>query len=250
MQVNDTGIAIIKAFEGCEKPMKGRLGYFTPYYCPAGVLTVGYGHTNLGNIPPKVTAGTAWSYADCEKALRNDMRKFEQHVSRLGPEITDPNQYAAIVSWALNTGGPASSSVWKYARAGNVAETRVRLSRWNKGGGRILSGLVRRREAEADLFAGKVDEALRTAGVARGKAKMPQGVDVPKPPAAEIAKAAKRETTGAVAGTAAAGATASASENVGRSLAEWTLIGAGIAIAIVCIVLAVRKAREFAKDWA
>jgi lysozyme len=248
MQINAAGLAIVKAFEGCLKKLPN--GNFTTYYCPANVLTIGYGHTNLAGVLPKIAPGIVWTQADCDNALRNDMGKFERHVMKMAPEVKDPNQFAALVSFSFNTGGPASSSVWKYARAGNKAETRVRLSRWNKGGGRVLNGLVRRREAEADLFDGKVDEALRTAGVARGTLPMPQRADTPKPPASTVAKAARKEAAGAAIGTATAGTTEQQASPVGKSLIEWTLIGAGVAIALVCVFLAAKKIKALKEDWA
>jgi lysozyme len=250
MQINAAGLAIIKAFEGCLKKLPD--GRFTTYQCPANVTTIGYGHTNLGGVPPHITRGDIWTQADCDSALAADMGKFERHVSRLGPEIKDPNQFAAIVSWSFNCGGPASSSVWKYARAGDKAETRVRLLRWNKAGGRVLNGLVRRRESEADLFDGNVSEALRTAGVARGALPMPQRADVPKPPPSAVAKVVRKEAAGATAtgGTSATVAAKEPAGSIGMKLLEWTAIGLCAGISLILIVLAVKRGREFIRDWA
>ena len=177
MKISDNGLAVVKAFEGCLKPVPGMAGHFRQYICPAGVPTIGWGHTN--HHPPRFDAGTVWSQAKCDEVLRGDMGRFERHVEKHAPEVTIQHRFDALVSWSYNTGGPPSSAVWTYARRGDVAATRARLARWNKGGGRVLAGLVRRRESEADLFEGKIDEALRTAGAIRllTRKPMPQRAD-------------------------------------------------------------------------
>jgi lysozyme len=168
MKISDNGLAIVKAFEGCLKPVPGMPGHFKPYHCPANVLTVGYGHTN--HHAPRFDAGAIWTQAQCDAVLRDDMGVFERHVEKHAPGLKQ-HQFDALVSWSFNCGGPAGSAVWTYARQGDAGAVRARLARWNKGGGRVLPGLVRRREAEADLFEGKIDEALRTAGAIRAKAR-------------------------------------------------------------------------------
>jgi lysozyme len=247
--INAAGLEIVKAFEGCMKSIGG--GNYTTYYCPANVLTIGYGHTNLGGVPPRINPGDVWSKADCDNALKADMRKFEAHVARTGPEVAEPNQFSALVSWAFNTGGPASSSVWKYARAGDVEETKVRLRRWNMAGGRVLAGLVRRRDSEAELFGGDVKKALSIAGV-HGGLPMPQKSDTPKPPASEVIKKTKKETAAAGAGGTMSGTAASAEKptSFAGTVMTYAAIGVGLAILIVGVILAVRKGREFIKDWA
>lgn len=249
MEISTNGLAVVKAFEGCLKPVGG--GRITTYYCPASVLTIGYGHTNLGGVPPRIAPGDVWTKAQCDAALAADMGKFERHVSGLAPEITDQNRFDALVSWSFNCGGPASSAVWTYARRGDVAGTQERLKRWTKGGGRVLPGLVRRREAEAELFAGHVDRAFLVAQIARGPEPMPQRADVPRPPASEIARRTKGEAATAAAGGATAGTVATTeTSEVGASLATWAAIGVGVALALIGVALAIRKARIIRADWA
>lgn len=259
MKIGANGLAIVKAFEGCLRPVPGSPGYFRSYVCPAGVETIGWGHTN--HHAPKFDRTTVWSATKCEEVLRGDMAVFEQHVASLAPEVKDSNRFDALVSWSYNTGGPASSSVWTYARKGDVAGTIERLDRWNKGGGKVLSGLVRRRKAEGELFAGNVAAAFRTAGTKPSAELMPQRVDKPVPPAAEIVRRAKGElsTVGAGMVTGAGSAIpqkavteqpAAAPPASGPSALAYAGIALGLVIAIVGLVAVARKAKAVAADWA
>src|SRR5581483_3870212 len=162
MQISrDVGLPIVEAFESCLAPVAGKPGLFKPYYCPAGVLTQGYGHTNLGGIPPKVVIGTLWDKAQCDQALANDMAVFEKHVADLAPNVTDQGQFDALVSWSFNTGGPADSSVWSYARKGDVEGTVERLKRWNKGAGQRSVGRIEGPDKAARCGSGAVRRRSR-----------------------------------------------------------------------------------------
>lgn len=162
MKISETGLAIVKAFEGCHKPVPGKPGYFKAYKDPVGVITIGYGHTN--HHEPKFTASTVWSQAECDRVLALDMATFERHVERLAKVPLAQHEFDALVSWAYNTGGPATATLWKKLNAGNKAAIPGELAKWNKGGGKVLAGLTRRRASEGHLFAGRIDEALRVAG--------------------------------------------------------------------------------------
>lgn len=179
MKISANGIAIVKAFEGCHKAVKGRPGYFKAYYDPVGVLTIGWGHTN--HHEPKFDENTVWSQAECDRVKMKDMEIFERHVSRMAKVPLTQNEFDALVSWAFNTGAPASATVWKLLNAGNKAGVPAAMAAWNKGtiNGQkvVLAGLVRRRKAEGELFAGKILTALATAG-----AKKPPSIPQPPPP--------------------------------------------------------------------
>ena len=162
MRISPTGLAIVKAFEGCLEPVKGRSGYFKPYVDPVGVLTIGYGHTN--HHEPKFTTATVWSQQQCDAALADDMATFEAHVSKYAEIALNQNEFDALVSWAYNTGGPVTATLWRKLNSGDRASIPKELAKWNRGGGKVLNGLVRRRTAEAQLFAGDVTAALKTAG--------------------------------------------------------------------------------------
>ncbi len=162
MRLSPTGLAIVKAFESCLEPVKGRPGFFKPYVDPVGVLTIGWGHTN--HHEPKFTSATVWSQQQCDDALAGDMTLFEAHVAKFAKVALSQNEFDALVSWAYNTGGPETATLWRKLNAGDRASIPKELAKWNRGGGKVLNGLVRRRKAEGQLFAGDVAGALQTAG--------------------------------------------------------------------------------------
>ncbi len=166
----DVGAPLVKAFESCLAKVPGRPGYFRPYRCPAGVLTIGWGHTN--HHEPKFAANEIWSQAKCDAVFLQDMQLFERHVLKnLRNTPVTQHQFDALVSWAYNTGGPPSAAVWSAARRGDVNATCAQLMRWTRGGGKVLNGLVRRRKAECALYRGQITEALRIAGTRRAPVK-------------------------------------------------------------------------------
>lgn len=210
MKISTNGLAIVKAFESCLSPVKGRPGYFKQYIDPVGVPTIGWGHTN--HHDPKFDGKSAWSQAECDAVLASDMATFERHVCSLAKVVLEQHEFDALVSWAFNTGGPATSSVWTALNSGNKAAVPAKLAAWNKGGGKVLAGLTRRRKAEGLLFQGKFAEAFKVAGVAAPK---PSMTPVRKPPVVPVPKPAAAPAAGAVvAGGVAAGAAASQGANL------------------------------------
>ena len=175
-RISQNGLAIVKAFEGCLAPVAGKPGCFKPYVDPVGVLTIGYGHTN--HHEPKFTTATVWSQAECDAALAGDMATFEAHVSGLAKVDLTQNEFDALVSWAYNTGGPASATLWKRLNAGDKASVPAELAKWDKGGGKVLAGLTRRRKAEGELFAGNVEAAFKTAGIKASATPVPPSPEV------------------------------------------------------------------------
>lgn len=167
LKMGPDGLAVVKAFESCMAAVKGRPGYFKAYVDPVGVLTIGWGHTN--HHKPYFTASTVWSQAECDAALASDMSTFEDHVNRLAKVPLFQYEFDALVSWAFNTGGPATASLWTALNAGNKAAIPGKLAEWNKGtvNGKkvVLNGLTRRRSAEGLLFKGKIKEAYEVAQI-------------------------------------------------------------------------------------
>lgn len=239
------GLQIVKAFEGCLKP-DGK-GNYLPYICPAGELTQGWGHTNLGGIPPRVVKGVAWSQTQCDIALANDMVKFEARVNRIMAGVPlKQHEFDALVSMDFNTGGLDRSSIPAKIRAGRRSEVPETLARWNKADGRVLAGLTRRRKAEGELFAGKFDTALRTAGTTRGpgtEGTMAQRVDKPTVPPAEVAK----RSTAEVAVAAGGGGAAATKDNTGLGTAGIVI---GAALILVAVGLVIRKWASMNADYA
>lgn len=168
MQVTKEGLALIRRFEG----FRGRA-----YRCPAGVWTIGYGHTAQAG-PPVVTEGLEISEAEARRILARDVARFAAEVAPLLTRPVSAAQFSALVSFAFNVGVAAlrGSSVLKAVNAGRFHEVPGRLKLWVKAGGRVLPGLERRRAAEAELFlsdtppqAGRgVTGAPKRVGIERG----------------------------------------------------------------------------------
>src|SRR5262245_7453778 len=148
MKISDKGLKLIKHFEGCLRPAGD--GWFQAYYCPAHVLTIGYGHTN--HHGRSFNEGTMWTRAECEAELASDMSLFEARVERLVKVRLEQHQFDALVSFDFNTGKLDQSTLLRKLNSGDYAGAAQEFHRWNKGGGRILPGLVRRRAAESLLF--------------------------------------------------------------------------------------------------
>ena len=141
MKISQNGIALIKHFEGCE---------LKAYKCPAGVWTIGYGHTK------DVLENDEWSEAHANHMLEVELEEYENYVNTSVTAPLSQDQFDALVSWTYNLGGGnlKSSTMLKVLNAGNYDDVPAQIKRWNKAGGKVLDGLVRRREAEAKLFQG------------------------------------------------------------------------------------------------
>ncbi|CAG8669266.1 23144_t:CDS:2 [Dentiscutata erythropus] len=144
-KINEDGLNIIKEFEGFRKNF---------YNDPAGFRSIGYGHnckadpTNCNNIHAPITP------AQGEDLLRSDVAPKEDCVKKLAPANIDSNKFSALVSFAYNLGCPylGSSSLLKKLNAGDIKGAANEFALYNRGGGKVLPGLVRRRKAERDLF--------------------------------------------------------------------------------------------------
>ena len=161
LKISPSGLELIKAFESCLRPVKGQSGSFRTYIDPVGVATIGWGHTN--HHPPRIDRSTVWSQQQCDEALDRDLDIFEAAVNRLATVPLKQYEFDALVSWAYNTGGPKGATLWRRLNNNQRRAVPIELLKWNKGGGRILRGLVRRRKAEALMFKGEVEAALKLA---------------------------------------------------------------------------------------
>jgi lysozyme len=161
LKMSQPGLDLVKAFESCMAVVKTRPGFFKAYTDPVGVLTIGWGHTN--HHLPRFDGNAIWSAAQCDDALSGDMVTFEAWVKRLAKVDLKQNEFDALVSWSFNTGGPESASLWKKLNAAQKQAVPAELAKWNRGGGKVLAGLTRRRKAEGLMFAGQISEALKVA---------------------------------------------------------------------------------------
>ncbi len=139
MNIGSKGLELIKHFEGCE---------LEAYKCPAGVWTIGYGHIK------GVSEGMTITEAQAEEMLQSELIEYEGYINDLVEVELNQNQFDAMVSWVYNLGGGnlRSSTLLKVLNAGDYAGVPAQMLRWNKAGGKVLEGLTRRRQAEADLF--------------------------------------------------------------------------------------------------
>lgn len=136
----------IKGWEGCR---------LTAYRCPAGVLTIGYGHTGKD-----VTPGKRITQAEADALFNEDIAKFAASVEPLVAGVNlNNNQFDALVSLAYNIGVGAfrNSTLLKFVKANPDDEAiRREFLRWDKSGGRVLPGLSKRRLAEANHYFGQL----------------------------------------------------------------------------------------------
>jgi lysozyme len=153
-KISDEGLSLIKHFENFEAK---------PYICPAGKLTVGWGHVIL----PGEKFEAPLSLAAGEDLLKKDVEQFEAAVRDLVKVDLNQNQFDALVSFTFNVGigartasrnsGLAGSTLLRQLNEGKYAEAADQFLKWNKARrkGRelvILPGLTRRRKAERSLF--------------------------------------------------------------------------------------------------
>lgn len=141
--VNQAGLELVKAFEGL---------FLTAYKCPAGVWTIGYGHTGLEHNDGTVYEGRKITEAEGESLLQYDLGKFAKRVESGATVPLDDNQFAALVSFDFNTGGFLDSTLRKKLNAGDYGGAAEEFLRWNKADGKELAGLTRRRKSERNLF--------------------------------------------------------------------------------------------------
>lgn len=131
MKISQEGINLIKCFEGCR---------LTAYRCPAGILTIGYGHTG------DVQEGQTITQDYAETLLRQDLITYELKVDKYNPRYTwRQNEFDALVSFAYNIGSIDQLTASGTRSRKEIAE---KMLLYNKAGGKVLAGLKRRREAE------------------------------------------------------------------------------------------------------
>lgn len=150
MRVSQKGIDLIKKFEGIR---------LKSYICPAGVLTIGYGHTGSDVYPNQQI-----TEEEAERLLRRDTESAQQAISSFVSVKLNQNEYDALVSFVFNIGPTAfvNSTLLKLLNHG--ADRKIvagEFGRWVKAGGdQPVQGLVRRRDAEKALFLEKIKHPL------------------------------------------------------------------------------------------
>ena len=138
--------ALCRRFEGL---------FLSPYLCPAGVPTIGYGATYYQDGTRVTLSDKAITRSQAEALLLWMVRtRYLPEVLRLCPGIDDPCRLAAIIDFTFNlgSGNLRSSTLRKRINAGDWDAVPTELLKWVKAGGRKLRGLVIRRQAEIVLI--------------------------------------------------------------------------------------------------
>jgi GH24 family phage-related lysozyme (muramidase) len=152
MKLSANGEAFIKEFEGYRD---------TPYQCSANVWTIGWGHTK--NVKKHgVWIANNWlddiTKNQAHDLFLEDVMQFELAVRRLVQVELTQNQFDALVSFAFNLGGGAlqKSTLLKKLNAKDYDGAAKEFKKWNRADGKVIAGLVKRRKAEAELFANDI----------------------------------------------------------------------------------------------
>jgi lysozyme len=139
------GIAIIRKYEGLK---------LRAYICPSGLATIGFGATFYENAS-RVQLGDKISRDRADQLLFFQVKLFADEVQRIVKVKLNENQLGALVSFCFNVGGAAfaKSTLARKVNA-NPSDSTIRneFMRWTRGGGKVLPGLVKRREEEANLY--------------------------------------------------------------------------------------------------
>lgn len=165
MKLSHAGAELMHRYEGCRN---------RPYLCPAHIWTIGYGHVLYQHqirLPMMRKEGESvqirkefplaegdnrvWSKDEINKLFETDVGTFERGVLRLVPGVVGKQgAFDALVSFAFNAGlgNLQRSQIRMRANRGDWAGAAEALMDWTQGGGKVLPGLVKRREAEKALF--------------------------------------------------------------------------------------------------
>lgn len=149
MMLGKAGETLIKQFEGCAK--KRPDGKFEAYPDPGtggDPWTIGWGSTG-----PDIKRGLVWTQQQCDERFDRHVQEFVRDVNTaLAGAPATQNQFDALVSFHYNTGAIHKATLTKLHKAGKYDAAAAEFGKWVNAGGRRMTGLVRRREAEAALY--------------------------------------------------------------------------------------------------
>ena len=147
MNIGNKGLDLIKSFEGCQ---------LTAYKCPAGVWTIGWGHTN------NVYEGMSITQDQADNMLREDVKYYADAVDRYNSRFNfTQEEFDALTSFTYNCGVGSLQAVMSCCNTKQEIAEECKL--YNKGGGVVLAGLVRRRNEEYKLFMSGSSNSTSTA---------------------------------------------------------------------------------------
>lgn len=145
MKIAAPGIALIKQFEGCK---------LKAYKDAVGIWTIGWGNTQY-ETGSRVREGDIITQQRADELFMLIVSKFDSGVNIRLRRTVNQNQFDALVSFAYNVGfGNFDKSTLLKKVNTNPCDTTIpaEFMRWNKAGGKVLTGLTRRRAAEAKLY--------------------------------------------------------------------------------------------------
>lgn len=220
--INQAGMDLIKQWEGCK---------LKAYKDVAGIWTVGYGLTSRAGFID-VGPDTVMTQEEADWYLEQVVNDF---ASKISPMITAPineNQFAAFVSLAYNIGVGAfkKSSALRRFNAGQIMEVPAAMRMWKKAGGKVVQGLVNRREAEVKLFLTPVVE----------KPMAPQGRS--KPTQSRTVQASVVQGASAVGGAVGA-------LNALDGVAQTIALAGCILIALLAMFILRERLKAWASGW-
>jgi lysozyme len=147
MNAVEIAAALARRFEGL---------YLRPYLCPAGIPTIGYGATYYENGVRVTLADPQITQEQADALLLWMVRTvYLPATASLCPGADTAERMAALIDFAFNLGAGnlRASTLRRKANTGDWTGVKVELAKWVRGGGRVLPGLVKRRQAEANLLA-------------------------------------------------------------------------------------------------
>jgi lysozyme len=145
-KASQKGLDLIKRFEGLK---------LKPYNCPALIPTIGYGNTYYPSGAKVKLTDPAITKEKAEELLKFLLTSYEKGVDSFCRDDINQNQFDALTSFAYNVGVgnlQKSTLIKKVNKNPSDPSIRAEFMKWNKGGGKVLLGLTRRRQAEADLY--------------------------------------------------------------------------------------------------
>ena len=149
IEVPQSAIKLAKRFEGFHRVPKLDPGHAHPYLCPAGYWTIGFGHLcQPEHSPITEEEGESYLGQDLQTALRATLR----YCPVLATE--SEKRLAAIVDFTFNLGAGRlqTSTLRRRINQRDWSAAATELGRWVRGGGRVLPGLVMRRQAESVML--------------------------------------------------------------------------------------------------
>jgi lysozyme len=145
MNISDRGLTFIASHEGWEPKI---------YLDAAGLPTIGYGHLLKAGEEARFKNGI--TKEEGKALLKEDVKEAEDAVKRLSGVALTQNQFDALVSFVFNVGQGRyrDSTLRKKVNAGDMKGAADEFLRWIRAGGKVLTGLQRRRAAERKMFLG------------------------------------------------------------------------------------------------